>query len=258
MLDGAPAHPGLEARLYVLAPVGAHVRVVAAQVQEEGPVHGDVPAGHYGGVSGQVGLGPCEPVLPQSPSEAHRRQAVGRGKVQLVRRDGKRGGHGQTGAVFLDVGKQRLQPARGCLYVAVEEDQHVTGCPPRALHASTHRASAPLQPHELHLRQSLAVVLELPLQPLKVPDGVANLVQRAGVIDHDDLLEELRGGVVQHGVQGADERHHVFVVEGDDHACRRQRAGVGYRLAARRPEVMLYPVHAAGLADGGVEAIALV
>mmetsp|Transcript_34799 Transcript_34799/g.110504 ORF Transcript_34799/g.110504 Transcript_34799/m.110504 type:complete len:400 (+) Transcript_34799:782-1981(+) len=255
VLDLPPALPSAESNLHLLTAVEPHLRVVAAKVQEVGAVGREEAAGHHWRTRRLVVIGAREGSLAQAPREAQHTQAAGF-VLEVVVIDGVDARHDHAPAILGDPREEGLQPTGRGFDVAVQEDGDLCRRTPNALHASNHQAPPFLEPRQPELRQRADVPLQLLLQARPVPLIEALLVRGAGIVDQDDLLEQLWRRVVQDAVYGPHQRHEVLVVENDDDTGLREVARVLLVLepATLRAEVLLGPVHAQRLADAAVEA----
>mmetsp|Transcript_95232 Transcript_95232/g.291253 ORF Transcript_95232/g.291253 Transcript_95232/m.291253 type:complete len:282 (+) Transcript_95232:609-1454(+) len=239
VLDGAAAHPSPEANLHLLAAVQVHVRVVPAEPEEHLAVGSQEAARHDGRARGPGAVWAVVRegrLLPERPRKAQDAEAAPCLVMKIVRTDAVDAGNDNRLSLSLLYPRQhRLQVPRRRLDVAVQEHGHLGRGPPDALHPRDHEAPPLLQPQHRNLRQRHQVIGQLVLQPRPMLFVKAVGHRHAGIVDNDDLAQQVGRRVVEHRMYGADEDGKVLVVENDDDAgCGQVR-----RILLRQPPARL-------------------
>mmetsp|Transcript_139264 Transcript_139264/g.445165 ORF Transcript_139264/g.445165 Transcript_139264/m.445165 type:complete len:220 (+) Transcript_139264:956-1615(+) len=187
-------------------------------------------------VSPRQGLGP----LAQRPREAQDPETGVALVTEVIEFDAVDAGHDNMLPILADAREQRLEPTRGSLDVAVQEDDDLARGSPRALHPCQHQAPALAELHEAHLGQLLDVLNERFVEAIPAFLRKPRRVRDAGIVNQDDLHEKVRRRVVQHRVHASQQHRGDLIMKDHDDACRGQRTigavpSVQYIASRRSP-----------------------
>ena len=215
-LQRAAAHPRLEGELQVLPAPDVEPGVVGSQPLEKLAVDGEQSARHRRAPDRLGGMGVPRlfpgrhgvPVELEVPVEAADGGVAGLLVLKRVIADDIDDGADDNRGVARYPVQQRLQPAVCRLAVAVQVGEDLAARVRRAHQTRSDEADAQPGAHNPHLGKLGHVALEVLL----------DVVHGGGVVDKDDLVEQLVGGAVEDGVDGAEEDGPGLVVEADDDA----------------------------------------